>query len=241
MNHKDIAEEMKKSYISQTPDRKTEFFRSMKEKGLLNQRPHVISHKEFLAVQFLYLEKWTWVLSGFLLLFIIWICSRQSGNYPFALTPLLAAGILFETGRSRRRNMTELEQAARFSARSVMLARVFLLGAGNTAGLMIVIFAVRSFFSYSLIRVFLYMMVPYLTASLLGSLYERRYRGDPGWGSVLICILSSVFFTAVSYFFNLLYEDRLVLFWASALILMICGLTVCIRRNISEREEPAWN
>lgn len=241
MNHKDIAEEMKKSFVSPTPEKKTEFFLRMKEKGLLKRRPHVISHKEFLAVQVLYIEKWTWVLSGFLLLFIAWICSRNYGNYPFALTSLLAAGILFETGRSRRWNMTELEQAARFSARSVILAKVYLLGVGNTAGLMIVIFAVRPFFSYSLIRVFLYMMVPYLTASLLGSLFERRYRGDPGWGSVLICILSSIFFTVVSHFFNLLYEDRLVLFWASALVLMICGLTVCIRRNISEREEPAWN
>ena len=241
MNHKDIAEEMKKTFISPTPERETEFFLSMKEKGLLNRRPHVISHREFLAVQALYIEKWTWVLSGFWLLFIVWICSRNYGNYPFALTSLLAAGILFETGRSRRWNMTELEQAARFSARSVMLAKVFLLGVGNTAGLMLVIFVVRPFFSYSLIRVFLYMMVPYLTASLLGSLYERRYRGDPGWGSVLICILSSIFFATVSHFFNPLYEDRLVLFWALTLILMVCGLTVCIRRNISERGEPAWN
>ena len=241
MNHKEIAEEMRKSFLSPAPERKTEFFLSMKEKGLLNRRPHVISHKEFLAVQFFYIEKRTWVLSGILLLLIAWICSRQSGNYPFALTPLLAAGILFETGRSRRCNMTELEQAARFSAGSVMLARTFLLGAVNTAGLMIVIFAVHPFLSYSLMRVFLYMMVPYLTASLLGSLYERRYRGDQGRGSVLICILSSVFFASVSHFFNLLYEDRLILLWAAALIIMICGLTVRLWESISKREEPVWN
>lgn len=241
MNNKDIAEELRRSFISPSPERKGEFFRSMRERGLLSRRPAVITHKEFLAIQFRYIEKRTWVISVFLLFFIGWLCSRNSGNYPFALTPLLAAGILFETGRSRRWNMTELEQAARFSAGSVMLARSFLLGVVDTVGLMIVILAVRPFFSYSLIRMFLYMMVPYLTASLLGSAYERRHRGDRGWGSVLICILSSVFFAFVSHFFHALYGDRLVLFWASALIFMICDLAVCIRRNISEKEEPAWN
>ena len=241
MNDNCIARQMRKSCISPAPERKEEFFRSMIEKGLMERRPAVISHKEFLAIQFRYIEKWIWVLSGFLLLFIAWICSRNTGNYPFALTPLLAAGVLFETGRSRRWNMAELEQAARFSARSVMLARLFLLGAVNTVGLMIVIVAVRPFFAYSPVRVFLYMMVPYLTASLLGSVYERRYRGDPGWGSVLICILSSAVFAFVSHFFNPLYEDRLTVLWAAALITMIGGLTVCVRESISERKEPLWN
>ena len=180
-------------------------------------------------------------MSGLLLLFIAWICCRHTGNYPFALTPLLAAGILFETGRSRRWNMTELEQAARFSARAVMLARIFLLSAVNTAGLLIVILAVQPFFSYTMVQVFLYMMVPYLTASLLGSVYERSHRAVQGWGSVLICILSSVFFATASSFFNTLYEENLIVLWAAVFIFLSCGLTVCIRKSITEREEPLWS
>ena len=241
MNHKNITEQIRELGFAPEPERKKEFFRRVGDMGLLTRRPVVISHKEFLAIQFFYIEKRIWIMSGFLLLFIAWICCRHAGNYPFALTPLLSAGILFETGRSRRWNMTELEQAARFSARAVMLARIFLLSAVNTAGLLIVILAVQPFFSYTMVQVFLYMMVPYLTASLLGSVYERSHRADQGWGCVLICILSSIFFATVSHFFNPLYEDRLVLFWALTLILMVCGLTVCIRRNISERGEPAWN
>lgn len=137
--------------------------------------------------------------------------------------------------------MTELEQAARFSVKSVMLAKSFLLGVVNTAGLIIVILAVRPYFSYTPIRVFLYMMVPYLTASFLGSLYERKYRTNKGWESALICILASAFFASVSHFSDLFYEERLIVFWAAALIIMICGLTVCIWKSMSEREEPAWN
>ena len=241
MNNKDIVEEMRKYRISPGSERKMEFFRHLGEMGLLNRRYAVVSHKDFLAVQLFYIEKWIWAVSGLLLLFITWICSRYSGPYSFALTPLLAASILFETRRSRRWNMAELEQAARFSGRSVLLARIFLLGAINTAGLMIVILAVRSFSSFSLIRVFLYMMVPYLTASLLGSVYERRNREDQGWGSVLICIFSSLFFASVSVFFDQLYEERMIVFWASVFMLMTCALAVSIWKSPDEKEEPAWN
>ena len=236
-----IKRQIRELCRSPQPERKAEFFLNMKDQGLLNKRPFRLSQGEFLAGQIVYIEKKIWLLSAFLLLFIAWICRYSSGNYPFALTPFLASGILAQTRRSFRWKMAEMEYAARFSLRSVMLARMFLLGAADTAGLMIVILLVRPCFSYSLIRVFLYMMVPYLTASLLGSVYERRYRGDPGWGSVLICILSSAVFAFVSHFFNPLYEDRLTVLWAAALITMIGGLTVCVRESISERKEPLWN
>lgn len=232
---------MREICISPEPEGKGEFFRCLNEQGLLNRRPAVIDHKEFLAIQLFYIEKWLWALSGSMLLLITWVCSRNAGNYSFALTPLLAAGILLENRRSGRWKMTELEQAARFSARSVLLARAFLLSTVNTAGLLAVIWAVRSFFSFSPVRVFLYMMVPYLTASLLGSVYERRHRKDQGLGSVVVCILSSVFFASLPFFFNALYEERLTVLWAAAFILMLCGLTACIREGIAEKGEPIWN
>ncbi len=239
--NKDMIEQMRKIWIAPEPAEKEAFFLLVRENGLLDRRSALISHKEFLAIQLFYIKKWVWVLSGILLLFIAWVCSRNAGNYPFALTSLLAAGILYETGRSGRYSMTELEQAARFSARSVLLARAFLLGAINTAGLVIIILVVRPFYSYPVIRVFLYMMVPYLTAALLGSVFERRHRADQGWGSVLICIMSSVVFASAPLFFRQLYEERLIVLWAAVFVLMICGLTVCIWKSISGREEPAWS
>ena len=241
MNSRGIAGQVRKIWSFPEPAGKAEFFRCAGEKGLLNRRPTVISHREFLALQLFYIENRIWVLTGVLLSFIAWISCRHPGNYPFALTPLLAAGLLLETGRSRRWNMTELEQAARFSARSVLLARSFLLSAVNTAGLLIVVLLVRPFFSYSAVRVFLYMMVPYLTASLLGSVYERRNRTDRGWGSVLICILASALFASVSYFFDLLYEERLTVVWAAAFLLMACGMMICIRESVAKKEEPVWS
>ena len=241
MNNEMIIAQMKEICRSGGPEGKREFFRELRARGLLHRRPVAMSHGEFLAVQLFYIEKWVWVLSGMLMLFTILACSSNSGNYPFALTPLLAVGILAETGRSYRWKMAELEYAARFSLRSIVLARMFLVGLIDTAGLLIVTFAVRSYLTYSLIRVFLYMMVPYLLAAFLGSLYERKKRTDAGLGSIVICLLSSAVFAAAPIFMSSLYEESLTIIWAAAFILLICCLAVSVREQMREMEEPVWN
>lgn len=241
MNSERIISQIRAFCNSPQPEKKREFFQHLKEQKALNRRFTVMSQGEFLAGQLLYVGKWVWILSGILLLFITWICSRHPGNYPFALTPLLAAGILLETRRSFRWKMAELEYAARFSLRSVVLARMFLVGAADTMGLLIVILIVRPFFPYSLIRMFLYMMVPYLTASWLGALYERTHRTDHGRGSIMICMLSSAFFAAAPALFGQLYEERLTVLWAAAFILIVCVLAVNLRVWTRNMEEPVWN
>ena len=85
------------------------------------------------------------------------------------------------------------------------------------------------------------MMVPSLTASWLGSLYERKHRADHGWGSIGICALSSAFFAAAPVFLAQLYEEKLTAVWAAALFLMACGVTGSVRKWIRGTEEPAWN
>ena len=241
MDNETIKRRIRELCQSPQPERKAEFFQYIKHQGLMNKRSFRLSQGEFLAGQIAYIEKRIWLLSAFLLLFITWICRHSSGNYPFALTPFLASGILAQTRRSFRWKMAEMEYAARFSLRSVMLARMFLLGAADTVGLMIVILLIRPCFSYSLTRVFLYMMVPYLTASWLGSVYERKQRTDHGWGSVLICILSSAAFAAAPVFFERLYEERLTVIWAAVFMLMACCLMTSIREWIYGMEEPVWN
>lgn len=241
MDNDRIIEHLKEICQAPKPERKEIFFQGIEERGLIYRHPVVINHGDFLLRQLFYVNKWTWLMSAVLLLCITGICYGNTGNYPFALTPLLAVGILLETGRSFRWKMAELEYTARFSLRSVMLARMFLVGVVETAGLMAVILVVRPWFSYSLIRVFLYMMVPYLAASLSGSVYERKNRSDNGWGSIIICFLSSGFFASAPYCLSTLYEERFTVIWTVAFILLIFSLVVSVRRWICESEEPVWN
>ena len=241
MDHERLIKDLREICRAPEPERKEIFFQGLAERGLTSGRPTSISHGEFILRQFLYIGKWVWLSSAVLLLFITWICYGNNGNYPFALTPLLAAGILVETERSFRWKMAELEYTARFSLRSVMLARMFLVGAVETAGLLVVIWAVQPRFSYSFGRVFLYMMVPYLSASLLGSLYERKHRTDNGWGSIVICLLPSAFFAAAPYCLSSLYEERFTVVWVVAFVLLIISLGSSVRRWITKMEEPAWS
>lgn len=241
MNNKRLIAQLKKVSSVPVPERKEEFFRTLAQQGLLRRQSVVMNHGEFLAGQLCYIEKWIWLLSGLLLLFIVWLCSRNPGSHPFALTPLLAAGVLLETERSRRFRMAELEYAARFSLRSIVFARMFLVGLMDTAGLLIVVAWVRSYFPYHLLRVFLYMMVPYLTASFLGSVYERKMRTDAGFGSLAVCILSSAVFAAAPFVFRQLYEESLTAAWAAAFLLLTVSLGVSVRDHMHEMEEPVWN
>ena len=241
MDANNLIADLKAVYPYPEPERKEEFFQKLGEQGRVYRHSVVINNAEFLAGQFFYIQKRVWILSAAILLFIVGICYQKPGNYPFALTPLLVAGILLETKRSFRWKMAELEHTARFSLRSVLLARMFWVGAAETAGLFIVVWTVRHMLSYSLIRVFLYMTVPYLTASLSGALYERKRRTDNGWGSTIICLMSSAFFTAAPFLYSQLYEERLLVVWGTAFILLAGSLVVNILKWIHEMEEPVWS
>lgn len=246
MDNKKLIIELRK--ICQTPEteRKKEFFQGLAEQKLTEQnladrRRFVMSHGEFLLGQLFYIQKRSWALSAVILLFITGICGRNPGYCPFALTPLLAAVILVETERSFRWKMAELEHAARFSLKSIVLARMFLVGIVDTVGLLVVICVVRPYFSYSLIRLFLYMMVPYLSASLAGSVYERKRRTDHDWGIIMICILSSAFFSAAPVICDWLYEEKLTIIWAAAFFILMSSLVSSISGWVRELEEPVWS
>ena len=238
MDNHSLITQLKEVFRSPEPEEKEGFLRRLKEQYPENLRPVAISHGEFLLRQFFYIGKWVWVLSGLTLLLIAGICYWNPGNYPFALTPLLAGVIFAESGRSFRWKMAELEHAARFSLRSVVSARLFLAGTAVTSGLLIVIWAVQPWLSYSLGRTFLYMMVPYLAAALSASVYERRRRRDRGLGSVGICILSSAFFAAAPFFFSWLYEERQIVIWTAAFLILAYCFGESTRKWTREAEEP---
>lgn len=241
MDNVSIIKHLKEVCQAPEPENKDVFFQRIEERGLTYRRPVAINHGDFFLRQFPYIGKWIWLLSAVLLLCITGICYGNTGNYPFALTPLLVIGVLIETGRSFRWKMAELEHTARFSLRSVMLARMFMVGAVETAGLLIVILLVRPWFAYSFRRIFLYMMVPYLSATLLGSLYERKNRSDNARGSIIICILSSAFFAVAPYCLSVLYEERFTIVWTVTFVLLVVSIGVSVRRWIWEMEGPVWS
>lgn len=241
MNYSRIIAELKAVYQTEKPLRKEAFLTYIREQGRLCLRPAAMTQGEFLLRQLAYTQKRVWILSALVLLVITWLCRQSSGVYPFAMTSLLSAGILAETGRSFHHGMHELEYASRFSFRSVMLARLFLVGTADTLGLFLVIAVICPGLPYSLTRIFLYMMVPYLSASFLGSLYERRHRTDSGWGSVMICAALSAAFAAAPAVCRGLYDGRYTVYWLLLFAVLLCSAAASMRKWIIQTEEPAWS
>ena len=89
---------------------------------------------EFFLSQVGYIRPWGWLLSLGIFaaaLRILWRQPPQAVWMVAALLPFAALSTVMELNRSARYQMEELELAARFSLRAVILARMSILGFGN--------------------------------------------------------------------------------------------------------------
>ena len=96
-----------------------------------------------------------------------------------ALTPLGALALVAGSGRSVRCGMAELEQATCFSLRSVMLARMGILGAGDVALLCLLVPLAQRGAALGPIAAGSCLLTPYLLTVCIGLELTRRLRG-PG-------------------------------------------------------------
>lgn len=103
---------------------------------------------------------------------ILWVTS--------AMLPLLAAAVVSESGRSQRFGMAELEGSSRFSLKSVVLARLWLIGGVNALVFLAVIGLVSRYLATGFLRTGVYVLCPYLLTACLALCVSRRIRGREG-------------------------------------------------------------
>lgn len=139
----------------------------------------------FVLSQLGYIRRWVWIVSA--LVFILSMMgavglTKDTVWVTSALMPLLALTVVSESGRSEIYEMAELEMATRFSLRSVVLARLGILG-------------VENLFILGLLSVGIWrqggvptwgvcMLFPYLLTTFAGLTVVRRLRGRE---AVYIC------------------------------------------------------
>ena len=162
-------EELFQYFEAPKPERKRAFIRQYgMEKSNLSY---------IVAVQARYISKDVWIFSG-LFFGLIYIVAQMTEakyvSFALAVIPFLVMCSVTETTRSYRYGMEELELSARFSLKSIVLARIVVLGLGNLTVLAGAMFLLRSQVDIACI------MAPYfLTAG--GSLYiVRKLRGKEG-------------------------------------------------------------
>ena len=159
-----------------------------------------------------------------------------------ALMPLLATAVIAESGRSQRFRMAELEQAARFSLKSVVLARLSLLGAVNGVLFGILTAMGSRYLGSSWLRVGVYALCPYMLTAFLTLWVSRRFRGREG---DLLClgvgmILSAGVFIAADSA-PWLYTGRYFGRWAAAAAVLTAGVLREKKRFIQKMEGSIWN
>lgn len=229
--------ELKQAFDAPSPLRKREFMRQL-------DCPRM-RIREFLFTQIGYIRKWVWCVSAFTFIAsvlsaaflsddILWIIS--------ALTPLLALTIISESGRSECYEMAELEMATRFSLKSVVLARLGILGVTNLMLLCLLVPIGLWNNVFSPVASGLYIITPYLLTTFFGLFIVRKFKGREAiyaCAGVTVCISFSVLFShsAVSH----IYQENYLVWWAAGALALCIGTGKQYITIINRTEELAWN
>ena len=194
-----------------------------------------------IVMQIKYMSKWVWASSVF-------FCGMGYGILEFvepkyfsmilALTPFLVMLSVTDSMCSYRYGMEELESSARFSLKSIVMARLLIVGFENLLVLMIMAELLNTHMEFHAVYIF----VPYfITAG--GSLYiVRNIRGNE---SVFFCCALAVFVCGLQILlpwqYQACYLPEYLPVWT---IICIIGIFVTIKesyRTIRMTEELAWN
>lgn len=160
--NKETQKILKQVYSCPEPKRKRAFLEML--------MPRNISMPEFVLMQVAYIRKSVWVLA-FVILGAALICAwRDSGNTErmiAALLPFAAAAAAIETQRSNACQMAEMEAATRFSLRSMVFAKMLIMGIAFLGLFIIVTPIIAVTLESSLIVTATHILVPYLVTMII--------------------------------------------------------------------------
>lgn len=230
-----ITQYLKEYFKAPEPLRKQEFLQR------LDRQRDKISLLSMLQIQLHYISKLSWIVSfGLFLAALSIICVYklpQIGTV-CSLMPFVVLISLCETIRSYRYGMEELELAAPFSLKSIILARLFILGIGNLVELALLAAICGGTFYEEL----LFLLVPYLLTAGGGTVIIRKYPGSNGtrYCCVLATIVACLEHTA-SVNYSYLYSSQYTSFWLILAILSLLFVLMEGRKTIKSSEELIWN
>lgn len=230
---KQEKEMLRQMFATPEPKRKKAFLRTLprQEVGL----------GTLLLSQVAYIRKWVWAvsfllfgsvvaLSQYMKLESIWVLS--------AVMPFGALLLVLEFARSTAYGMTELEMTSRFSLRTILLARMSMLGAAQFLGLI----PVAMVLGMQFLKNGVYSLVPYLLTAVFGLIAVRRL---PGRENMYVCGGISAFVCALCPISRLyvpnLYGAEGSIWWMLAAVLLALVLMKEYGKTMKHLEELTWN
>lgn len=230
-----LKDTLKRAFEAPPPLHKREFLRKLSQPQM--------SMYDFMLSQVGYIRKWIWGVSALvftLSLLIAGVLSEDMLWMISAFTPLLALTIVSECGRSESYEMAELEMATRFSLRSVVIARLGILGVENLVILSLLIPIGIWKNVMNPIQMGVYILTPYLLTAFIGLCIVRKLRGRE---AIFLCAgatgLVSFFVFFFHHTFPQIYQPENLAWWVAIALLLCMGTVRQTWQMINRMEELA--
>lgn len=225
---REMKKQLKKLYEAPKPAGKRAFFRRMELPPL--------NIGNILWMQCSYITKWEWVLSAVLLGGTVMtgiFFEAYMLSVVLVMVPFLAVVSVSESIRSITWGMHELEMSARFSLKSIVLARLTITGMANIIlELLVALLAGGNFW-----ETILYLLIPYLLTAYGSLILVRNITGREG---IYACAGLGVFVGMIAGFATLrygwIYQTRYTGFWFIAVCFLACLTFRESKQNIRRME-----
>lgn len=225
-------EELQRLYEAPPPRRKRQFFRG------LEIQPMSTCH--VLWQQLPYLSKWSWVVSAFSLMTILYLnCfyERALLGAVLSLMPFLAVTAVTECVRAGIYGMAELEMSTRFSLKSIVLARMGIVGFEN----LILAMAAAIMIQENIFQTALYLFAPYFLTTYACFLAVRKILAkEVMYACAGIAVTVSAIIGMGELYFRWIFQEKYVGVWLLAVVLLGC-LTLGEGRKTLQQEAVYCN
>ena len=228
-----LKEKLGKFYEAPKPQKKQEFIRRF---GVQK-----IDLPRLVLMQARYISKWTWMVSTLFCVLIYmatYVMEERYVSIIYGVVPFLVMISVTECTRSYRYGMEELELSSRFSLKSIVMARMAMLGIGNMVILMIIANILGQREGYHVLHI----LTPYfLTAG--GCLYVVRIvRGSE---NTFLCFLLAMSVSFVQMLVSWRFRELLMQDYTPVwLVCFMIGVLMTAKesyRTIRMTEDLIWN
>lgn len=229
-----LKQELKKAFAAPLPDpqEKARFLRTLPQPSIPMWR--------FVLTQTAYLRKWVPALS--VLFLLPTLRSNRDMNVDTlwgisALIPFLALLAVTESTRSAVYGMQEFEMSTRFSIKSVMLARMSILGLLDAFVLCALIPFYAAGIKLSLLQTGLYLLVPYLLTANGSLWFVRRFHGREAlYGCLCVAVFVSMLSCGLRLLADIIYQISFLHWWLLFAIFLLGKMGQEIHRTIAQTE-----
>lgn len=236
---KEMRQALERAFEAPKPLEKQHFLKEHKGKR------YYIGMDEFILLQMGYIRKNTWMISAVVFLIGITASFIMKPEAIWALSsvmPFLALTIISEWMRSMAYGMFELEQATRFSFKSVLLARLGILGIVNFLLFLFCLFLGGMQSDTELLKAAVYLATPYLATVFLG-LWVMRKTGFRE--SEYVCLGIAVAVSALGILMRLsakiLLSAEAVKWWGLLAVILLALVIEEFCNGLKKTEAYIWN